>query len=598
MRLRSKLALVMLLLSSLLLVGLAGFVYVQQERGLAAQAREHRVMAANYAVSVGLQRSREACAELLGVGRVLVPRVAQQQEIEKVLQETVESSASVVPLRQRIFRLHRKQALEVGFREAHALYALGIYNPKGLLVEARKQSIFVGEVPRSLSPVLLERASPSHCRYLPVIWRGREVYLPMVVALVRPETKAIYAYLWSVMPLDAVYRDLRRFAQEMGESVEVFLVDAGLRILAHAREAMRGQMADRALFLEGITFDRDTPFGKRYQREGRVYLSFVRPMPAYGWGVVVLQPEDRAFSVLYKLTRTTWLALVVGVFVALVFGMLLGYRLARPVLAVASAAEKVAGGDFEVRIPAEVMTRDEVGEMARSFNKMAGDLSSYREQVIKETEIRHDLSRYLSADLVEGIVKGEMDLRLGGERKLITVMFADIVAFTPLAEKQPPEKVVALLNEVFTIMTEIIFRYGGTVDKFLGDCVMAVFGAPYSKGDDAISAVSAAEEMLQWLESGNARWRSEFGVELQMGIGISTGEALAGNIGSQKRMEYTVIGDTVNIAARLETLARPGQILMTQETAEAVGAVFDVSSLGEHSIVGRVEGIEVFTLLE
>ncbi len=597
MRLRSKLTLVMLLLASVLLMGLAGFVYVQQESGLAEQAREHRVMAANYAVSVGLQRSREACAELLNVGRVLVPRVAEQRALEKVLQEGAEG-ASVGALRQQIFRLQRKQSLDVSFREAHTLHALGIYNPKGALVEARKQSTFAGEVPKSLSAVLLERASLSHCRYLPVIWRGREAYLPMVVAIARPETKAIYAYLWSVTPLDAVYQDLRRFAQEMGESVEVFLVDAGLRILAHAREAMRGQLADRALFLEGMSFDRDTPFGKRYERKGRMYLSFVRPMPAYGWGVVVLQPEERAFAVLYKLTRTTGLALVVGVLVALLFGMLLGYHLARPVLAVAQAAEKVASGDFGVRIPAEVMTRDEVGEMAQSFNKMAGDLSSYREQVIKEAEIRHDLSRYLSAELVDGIVKGEMDLRLGGERKLITVMFADIVAFTPLAEKQAPEKVVALLNEVFTIMTEIIFRYGGTVDKFLGDCVMAVFGAPYSRGDDAVSAVSAAEEMLQWLESGNARWRSEFGVELQMGIGISTGEALVGNIGSQKRMEYTVIGDTVNLAARLETLARPGQILMTQETAVAVESVFDVGSLGEHSIVGRTEGIEVFTLLE
>ncbi|MCB9640743.1 MAG: HAMP domain-containing protein, partial [Myxococcales bacterium] len=594
MRLRSKLTLVMMLLASVLLLGLAGVVYFQQERLLDSQARENRVMTANYAVSVGIRRSREACSELLGIGRVLVPRTSQQQAIEKDLTAVLEA-AQATQLRKQLFRTQRKLLLDASFREAQSLYALGIYNRGGALVEARKQSTFPSEVPSLLAPALLERASLSHCRYLPVIWRGEQSFLPMVVPIARPENKRVYAYLWAAMPVEPIYQDLRHFAREIGDSVEVFVVDAGLRILAHANPKMRGKLADRTIFLEGVTFERDTPFGKRYVRGGKPYLSFVRPMAAYGWGVVVLQPEERAFAALYKLTRMTWISLLLGILAALLAGLFLGYQLARPVLAVADAAEKVAGGDFSVRVPSEVMTRDEVGEMAISFNKMAGDLASYREQVIKEAEIRHDLSRYLSADLVDGIVNGEIDLQLGGERKKITVMFADIVAFTPLAEKQSPEKVVALLNEVFTIMTEIIFRHGGTVDKFLGDCVMAVFGAPYSRGDDAPSAVSAAEEMLQWLESGNARWRSEFGVELQMGIGINTGEALAGNIGSQKRMEYTVIGDTVNVAARLETLARPGQILMTQQTAAEVEEDFELESLGVHSIVGRAEGIEVFT---
>jgi class 3 adenylate cyclase len=177
-------------------------------------------------------------------------------------------------------------------------------------------------------------------------------------------------------------------------------------------------------------------------------------------------------------------------------------------------------------------------------------------------------------------------------------MFADVVAFTPLTEQHEPERVVAILNELFTFMTEIIFKHGGIIDKFIGDCVMAVFGAPTSRDDDALRAARAAEEMMRWLEVGNARWKKELGFELQMGIGINTGEAVVGNIGSNKRMEYTVIGDTVNVAARLEALARPGQILLTEVMAEAIEDEFDTASLGEHQLVGKQEPIEIFALVE
>ena len=138
----------------------------------------------------------------------------------------------------------------------------------------------------------------------------------------------------------------------------------------------------------------------------------------------------------------------------------------------------------------------------------------------------------------------------------VTVLFADVVAFTKLAENREPEETVALLNELFTVATEILQRRGGIVDKFIGDCVMAVWGAPHSYPDDAERAVAAAEDLRRWLDTANRRWKTKYGVQVQLGMGIHTGLAVAGNLGSEKRMEYTVIGDPVNEAARLCDLAK------------------------------------------
>jgi class 3 adenylate cyclase len=325
-------------------------------------------------------------------------------------------------------------------------------------------------------------------------------------------------------------------------------------------------------------------------------LGVVVPVPGLDWAVVVEQ--DRAEA--YRVLRTTWqTALAVGALfagIALFLGLLLGRRLAQPVLAIAAAARRVAGGDFDARV--DVDRRDEVGELSGSFNRMATDLADYRDRLVDETRIRTNLSRYLSPDVVETIVAQRTDLALGGTRREVTVLFADVVAFTPLAERVEPERVVAILNELFTFLTEIVFRHGGTVDKFVGDCVMAVFGAPYGAADDPVRAVRAADEMMRWLDVGNARWSKEIGCDLQLAIGMNTGTAVAGNIGSTRRMEYTVIGDAVNLAARLESLARPGQVLMTRATRDRVAGEFECVHVATARLPGRSEETEMWALAE
>ena len=147
------------------------------------------------------------------------------------------------------------------------------------------------------------------------------------------------------------------------------------------------------------------------------------------------------------------------------------------------------------------------------------------------------------------------------------------------------------------MLTEIVFRHGGTVDKFIGDCIMAVWGAPVPQADHADRALAAAEDMMHFLEVAAAEWKKKYDVEIRLGVGVSSGEAIVGNIGSNKRMEYTVIGDVVNVAARLEGLAAPNQVLVAEGTHALASDRFELVSIGDRNLLGRKNSVHVFELV-
>jgi class 3 adenylate cyclase len=268
-------------------------------------------------------------------------------------------------------------------------------------------------------------------------------------------------------------------------------------------------------------------------------------------------------------------------------------HLTRPLDTLAAFARKLAARKFEERV--ELHTDDELAVLAHAMSNAAADLQASEARIAREVAIRTDLGRYLPAQVVERVVAREQAMALGGERRDVTIMFADIVGFTPMSAKLSPEAVVELLNELFTIMTEIVFRHGGTVDKFIGDCVMAFWGAPAVDPEHASKALEAARDMLRFLDIGNARWRKKLGIEIELAIGVHTGPAVIGNIGSEVRMEYTAIGETVNLAARLEGLARPRQILLSRATVDAADAT-DATFLSSHTLQGIPVPVDVFTL--
>ncbi|HEX3159812.1 MAG TPA: adenylate/guanylate cyclase domain-containing protein [Gemmatimonadaceae bacterium] len=187
------------------------------------------------------------------------------------------------------------------------------------------------------------------------------------------------------------------------------------------------------------------------------------------------------------------------------------------------------------------------------------------ERIRREALVRSNFERYFAPQLAARIAGAPGEVRLGGERRDVAVLFADIRGFTPLAESLDPHAMARLLTEYFTEMAECVFRHGGTLDKFMGDAVMAQWGAPLANDDDADRAVQAAVEMQAAVCRLNAAWRDQGRAEIGIGVGIGYGPAFAGNIGSERRLEYTVIGDIVNTASRVCAAAQAGEILLTEE---------------------------------
>jgi len=191
------------------------------------------------------------------------------------------------------------------------------------------------------------------------------------------------------------------------------------------------------------------------------------------------------------------------------------------------------------------------------------------ERLAREEVARANYSRFLPEYVVKQMLENPESFKLGGTSQNITILFADIRGFTRISEHAPPEKIVSLLNRYFSAMTEIIFAHGGTLDKYLGDGLMALFGAPTATPDDASNALNAAVAMQRRLLGINRELKEEGLAEIGVGMGLHTGEAIVGYIGSDRRSEYTAIGDTVNTSSRLESNARGGEILISDATARA-----------------------------
>lgn len=213
--------------------------------------------------------------------------------------------------------------------------------------------------------------------------------------------------------------------------------------------------------------------------------------------------------------------------------------------------------------------------------------------------LKNVLNRYVSEEITQVILADpDKYLKLGGETRTISVFFADIRGFTSFAERHEAQHVVSVLNAIFTELTSVIFEHHGTLDKYMGDEIMGFFGAPISTGDDVYNALRTVHEMQQVF----ARMRADFGEEglkrLGLGIGIHTGEASVGNVGSVQAMNYTVIGDTVNIARRLQQSAKHGEVLITDGTLRAVEGRVRAEELKPFFVAGKSEPLTAYKLID
>lgn len=225
---------------------------------------------------------------------------------------------------------------------------------------------------------------------------------------------------------------------------------------------------------------------------------------------------------------------------------------------------------------------------------MAIKNSHYAEQLRREATVRSNFERYFAPNVAAEIAQHDEAARAGGERRPISILFSDIRGFTAMAEGMGPDAIADLLTDYFSEMVEVVFEHGGTLDKFIGDAVMALWGAPIAHDDDPNRALRAALAMQETIADLNRRWAAQGRPELGVGIGLSHGDVFAGNIGSHRRLEYTVIGDAVNVAARLCAEAGPGEILVSESFCQVVRAPVDYEYLPEIAIKGKARVVQVF----
>jgi adenylate cyclase len=382
---------------------------------------------------------------------------------------------------------------------------------------------------------------------------------------------------------------LHKFVAEVKRSEGVLyalVCDQRGLIQAHTDLSRVGkQLVER----EGIDIRREGDLTIRVIREGgEEVIDFTRPI-LYG-GIEVgrakigISAQLVAEALVKARNRMLWLTLL-----SLALGtggsMLLATLLARPVRRLMEGAREIGSGNLNFRI--QIRSHDELGELTRSFNEMAESL--WKKKLIEEA-----FGRYVTKQVAQEIMRHPEQIELGGKRQEVSVLFADIRGFTRLAERNDPEEVVRTLNSYLTLMTRSVFKHEGTLDKFLGDAIMAVFGAPIFYPDHALRAIAAALDIQEEIRALNKK-RTAAGMEaVEIGIGINAGEVVTGNIGSEERMEYTVIGDNVNIAARLEDLAGAGQILISESIFQAVEGKVRVRPLDLVCLRGREKALPVY----
>jgi len=477
---------------------------------------------------------------------------------------------------------------------------VAIYSATGGLIDQilpqEQATPRAGEFDEQLSAEELREAQKGMLT-LPPIAQGARVSFKLLLPLyVGEKLTGFLASTVDLAPLAVRLAELSG-AHLRGLPDPLMVVDLKGRLLAQVPGAERELLEPAPLgdLMEGISteaLEAGLTISKLYDSPRGEFVAAAVGLPSLPLLVVVQQPREVAYGSLGVMRVTLIFALTLATFLALFLAIFFSRRLTAPLQSLADFARDLAERRFERRVT--INTRDELAILGEAMSTAAADLQNSELRIREELEIRKDLGRYLNADLVDKVVRREQNMALGGCRMPISVLFADVVGFTPLTERLAPEEVVGILNELFTILTEIIFRHGGTVDKFLGDCVMAIWGAPEPQADHAYRALQAAEDIMRWLEIGNVGWRARFGVELQLAVGVNSGEAIVGNVGSEARMEYTAIGDVVNVASRLEMIARPQQILISETTKQAAGDDFEYQDLGLRELAGRAEQLRLY----
>lgn len=330
---------------------------------------------------------------------------------------------------------------------------------------------------------------------------------------------------------------------------------------------------------------------------GKISFISAKKIPVLNWTVMAEWPETDALKIVGRITNSLWLFTFVLLIVVVIISIFFSRALLTPLLTLGKGVATISAGDFSHQL--EIKTNDEFADLGRAFNNMAEEINKFHlAQKEKQKHLENAFGQYVGGANLDNILRGEK-VKLGGERKYITVLFSDIKNFTSISESLEPEILIKYLNNYLTIMSDIIIKHGGVIDKYIGDAIVAFWGAPNKMEDHAYRACLAAEEMMMKLKEIQAEWHSHGLPEFDIRIGINSGGALVGNVGSTQRLSYTVIGDMVNLASRLEGINKEykTRVMISNSTFMEVKDKTTVREVDKVAVKGKVEGVRIYELI-
>ena len=433
-------------------------------------------------------------------------------------------------------------------------------------------------------PKLIEKAETLDTAYAFVLL-GKELYAMAITPLLAPDP---IAWLCPGFRIDdefareiKAYSDLEiTFLDQSHQRNDVLLATT---FDATKRNALISIFRNRAFVPQQIV---DLSLG------GEHYVTYSFPLPTETGTVVALLQRslDKELAPYLRLERTYLILALLGLAISAAVGIWIARGVSEPVLQLAEGARKIGEGDYQHRV--NMNQPDEMGLLAASFNRMSEGLA-------ERDQVRDLLGKVVSPAVAEELLR--KDVTLGGEQREVTILFSDVRNFTTMCEALAPQEMLGILNQYFTRMSAIVEAHGGGVDKYVGDAIMALFGAPLANPDDADRAMKTALEMCEALDELNRQWQARGRTAINIGVGINTDVVIAGNMGSQTRLNYTVIGDGVNLASRLQGLTKTPEyatrIIISSTTLAKAKGRYQTRRLGEVAVKGKQKPTEIYALL-
>jgi adenylate cyclase len=398
---------------------------------------------------------------------------------------------------------------------------------------------------------------------------------------------------------------VRSFARNMVRSAtEVILAVDGDGKVVMATEQIELAPEEKQFLSDLVS--RESFGWQQITLEGKERVAQIAPFEAFGWTIMVTEQREAFYQTINQMYLQTGIILSVSSVLAVALLLIFSYLLTQPLKNVVGAMrEIISTSDLSKRV--EVLYKDETGELGHTFNLMTSELDKandlvkgYALQAVvaqhKEQKIRNIFQKYVPKAVIDQFFASPEEM-LKGEDRVLALLFSDIRGFTTISEQMRPDEVVDSLNAYFSLMVDIIMRHRGVVDKYMGDAIMAFYGAPERTRYEASQAVQSALEMLDTLKDFN-KWQTDKGrPEFRIGIGINYGVVTVGNIGSEKKMDYTVIGDMVNLGSRLEGLTKVYNqpLIISESVAFKIKEQFPCRLIDRVIVKGKTAGIGIYT---